>query len=75
MASDLLAWGGSRLARWRGIWPERAGEDHYRWARDRAAPPGAGLIRVIGLDPHRHRVGLHAIVAAWAICSAEGDVF
>jgi hypothetical protein len=56
--------------------PERGGEDHYRyrWARDRAAPP-AGLIRVIGLDPHRHRVGLHAIVAAWAICSAEGDVF
>ncbi len=37
--------------------------------------PDAGLIRVMGLDPHRDREGLLAIVAAWAICFAEGDVF
>jgi ABC-2 type transport system ATP-binding protein len=37
--------------------------------------PDAGLIRVMGLDPHRDREGLHAIVAVWAICFAEGDVF
>jgi ABC-2 type transport system ATP-binding protein len=35
----------------------------------------AGLIRVMGLDPHREREGLHAIVAVWAICFAEGDGF
>ncbi len=37
--------------------------------------PDAGVIRIMGLDPHRDREGLHAIVAAWAICFAEGDVF